>query len=418
MRDGRTTEWVGGCVSVPLYVLEGEPQRPDLVLWLELPSQLVVGMRLGAPRLSSDDVASTLAEALEQPLAPAASRPTRLRVADDALAAAVRLRVGDAVPVTVAPTPELPVVVRDMARFLREHGDGGGPTWLEGGRVPEPVVDGFFRAAAALWREAPWKVADDSQVLAVDIPAFGLRGACLSVIGALRQNFGFVLFESVAAFEAFAASAPPEGEEPTRPPDLSGYTLSLNFERRRDLPPAMRREVEAHRWPVAGPSAYPVVLCPDLDAVARPPGERDVRLAAACAEALAAFTRRHRGALACDPVVPSREEITVDTAGEQVVVRLRLPHPVAAEAPAAPSMPLVLVGRNDPCSCGSGRKYKKCHLRLDQGDAAADPGDHALALHALDERLVGAMLHYESTRIVILNAVRTRGSERRQRGSV
>jgi hypothetical protein len=42
-------EWVGGCISAPLYVLEGEPQRPDVVLWLEVPSGLVVGTRLDAP---------------------------------------------------------------------------------------------------------------------------------------------------------------------------------------------------------------------------------------------------------------------------------------------------------------------------------------------------------------------------------
>ena len=24
------------------------------------------------------------------------------------------------------------------------------------------------------------------------------------------------------------------------------------------------------------------------------------------------------------------------------------------------------VGRNDPCPCGSGKKYKKCHMRKDQ----------------------------------------------------
>ena len=31
--------------------------------------------------------------------------------------------------------------------------------------------------------------------------------------------------------------------------------------------------------------------------------------------------------------------------------------PVAAPAPAAETK----VGRNDPCPCGSGKKYKKCH---------------------------------------------------------
>jgi preprotein translocase subunit SecA len=25
------------------------------------------------------------------------------------------------------------------------------------------------------------------------------------------------------------------------------------------------------------------------------------------------------------------------------------------------------VGRNDPCPCGSGKKYKNCHMRLEVG---------------------------------------------------
>jgi hypothetical protein len=29
------------------------------------------------------------------------------------------------------------------------------------------------------------------------------------------------------------------------------------------------------------------------------------------------------------------------------------------------------LGRNDPCWCGSGRKYKNCHMRADQGRGEA-----------------------------------------------
>ena len=29
------------------------------------------------------------------------------------------------------------------------------------------------------------------------------------------------------------------------------------------------------------------------------------------------------------------------------------------------------IGRNDPCWCGSGKKYKQCHMREDQGRAPA-----------------------------------------------
>jgi hypothetical protein len=27
------------------------------------------------------------------------------------------------------------------------------------------------------------------------------------------------------------------------------------------------------------------------------------------------------------------------------------------------------LGRNDPCHCGSGKKYKQCHLAADEGEA-------------------------------------------------
>ena len=30
------------------------------------------------------------------------------------------------------------------------------------------------------------------------------------------------------------------------------------------------------------------------------------------------------------------------------------------------------VGRNDPCPCGSGKKYKKCHLPLEEGAPAPE----------------------------------------------
>ena len=33
------------------------------------------------------------------------------------------------------------------------------------------------------------------------------------------------------------------------------------------------------------------------------------------------------------------------------------------------------VGRNDPCPCGSGKKYKNCHMKFDQQGGARQSGD-------------------------------------------
>jgi len=43
------------------------------------------------------------------------------------------------------------------------------------------------------------------------------------------------------------------------------------------------------------------------------------------------------------------------------------PQAQASSRPAARPAGLPEVGRNDPCPCGSGKKYKKCHMRIEQG---------------------------------------------------
>jgi preprotein translocase subunit SecA len=44
------------------------------------------------------------------------------------------------------------------------------------------------------------------------------------------------------------------------------------------------------------------------------------------------------------------------------------PRPAAKAAPAPRTATGEKVGRNDPCYCGSGKKYKKCHY-LEKGRA-------------------------------------------------
>ncbi|MHC5020646.1 MAG: SEC-C metal-binding domain-containing protein, partial [Planctomycetota bacterium] len=43
-----------------------------------------------------------------------------------------------------------------------------------------------------------------------------------------------------------------------------------------------------------------------------------------------------------------------------------------SQLPPEPTGPAPKIGRNDPCPCGSGKKYKKCHGKQDTGDAGGD----------------------------------------------
>ena len=48
-------------------------------------------------------------------------------------------------------------------------------------------------------------------------------------------------------------------------------------------------------------------------------------------------------------------------------------------------------GRNDPCPCGSGKKYKKCCLKKESAAAPATPG--AALKEANVKRMLGLSLH-------------------------
>jgi preprotein translocase subunit SecA len=58
-----------------------------------------------------------------------------------------------------------------------------------------------------------------------------------------------------------------------------------------------------------------------------------------------------------------------ETEPEEVAGGWRAGGAAVAAAPRVRTAPEV--GRNDPCPCGSGKKYKKCHMLSDQGQGSA-----------------------------------------------
>lgn len=390
------SEWVGGRLLTPMYITEGEPYRPEVILWMELPEGFVVGTHLMNPAKPDLSFGESLVRTMQHPMVGAPRRPPRIRVADASLAAEVRVVVGDGAHVTVSPTPELHELVRLMSEHIGEREAGETASYFEAGRVSPGAVEGLFQAARLLFGIAPWKFIDDSQVARVDIPKLGVDGACLSVIGALGEHFGIVLFPSFAGWEAFSEVEPPE--HPGDPIDLGTGYLSLSFERGADLPDAMRREVASHAWPVDGPNAYPRVECRDRDGMLRPLVERDVRIISACATSFSAFCIKHRHLFERGSGAPVCESYSD---ADDLTVRFTVPYDAYSlfeieESPTHTAVPL-RVGRNAPCPCGSGKKYKKCCLGAD--DLGQRQHARAENVHERDARLVADIYQWAGPRL-------------------
>ena len=392
-------EWIGGRFPAPFYVRDREaPYRPDLVLWMELPDGFIVGQAVVGPEDTEGALARTLRGAMTQPGVGPPRRPTSIRVADAATAAEVRAEIDRAIPVTVAATPELDALVEHMIETLPPDEEDQ-PSYFAGGKVSAAAVEKLFAASRRLFAAKPWAVAGDTQVLRMDIPALGVKGACLSVIGELGESRGVLIFASLDGFESFLETAESGDIQQGRIALSSGW-LALSFESAADLPPSMRREAMKHGWPVADADAYPVVDRRDPDGMSRPLIRRDVQIATACALALTAFFGRHAGMFESDTPANVSESY-LDNEGREV--QLTAPYegfddwPADADRPedleepaldddATPEPFRPRANRNAPCPCGSGRKYKKCHLAADEAEHAAR---QATALtHTMAHRLV------------------------------
>ncbi len=399
-------EWIGGRFPTPFFVHDREePYRPDVVLWVELPEGFVVGQAAVMPEDAGGAVARTLRSALTQPLVGPPRRPDLIRVADGATAVEVRAEVAGAIPVNLAPTPELEALVDQMVASIQADADDAddAPSYFAWGRVSPDAVEKLFNACLSLFAAKPWTVAGDTQVLRLDIPALDVDGACVSIVGALGEVHGLAIFPSIADFDRYLEHAETGAFEEGGGPGVE--LLLLTFDAATRLPPSMRREAMEHGWPVAGPDAYPLVERREPDGAPRPLVERDVEIAAAAARSISAFFARHSAIFESDTPSPVCESYRDDDDRE---VRLTAsfvaeldydltpsadPAPGAGFAPPAPDEPFrPRAGRNDPCPCGSGRKYKKCHLAADEADHAGR--GNALALHELDRRLATRLTRF------------------------
>jgi hypothetical protein len=294
---------------MPVVVGQGpESYSPGAVLWLELPTDLIVGFAMEDPAGPPFSAAGVLRDALQHPIDGAARRPGRLRVADAGLARELVAAFGQAFDVVVGPTPELDAVLAAMAQDL-----GGEPedrSYFEGA-VPAAVVAGLFESACKFAELDAWALLGAAGPFRLDIPDHGHHGLCLTVIGGLGESRAILVFPSLAGLEAFgmASMMPPTGG---RPVDVGTSWLGLNFVSAADLPDTMRREAMTHGWPLAGPDAYPEVDHRERDGFPRPTDPGDFLLLTTCARILTEFTRLHGNELALGYELGGTERYIID----------------------------------------------------------------------------------------------------------
>jgi hypothetical protein len=313
-------EWIGGRLRFPLYI-QNPPVRPDAIIWMDNESEALFMFEAVSPEAPDSVLLEGLRKALNDPGVGAAHRPRRLRVAEARWAEMLRAGLGDEFEIRVDPTPELLEVIR---LFVDDCNPGLARSYL-GHRTPTAPIGKFFHAAAGLYGIAPWKIVSrEDHLLVLDAPQFGFIGASISIIGALGEQYGILVYESVASYQAMARQAEQFGRTVPRRSELRTPALSITFNRPADIPKEMVREVEEYGWELAEPDAYPIVMAFDPDNVPRPMSERDYELAAACCIALNRLLARMVRDPRLDPA-SARETVAVETLAGRPSVTVSLP---------------------------------------------------------------------------------------------
>jgi hypothetical protein len=320
-----SVEWAGTRLPAPPDFAVRDVAELDFIFWMN--GAYVVA----AAPVDRTAPLSAMAEVLRDALASGkAPPPQRLRVSDPRAVASVVALVGAGVPVAVGPVPEAAGALAELAEALSQARS------QEAGSPLEEIVDlaeddpalvaRFFTAAAALYRLGPWNlVPSDSDVLRVDAPAVGLRDACVSVVGQIRESYGLLCFDSAETFMAFLRAA--RGASlPAIPP-----ALAVQFDAAKEMPPEFLAEIRRRRWPLAGPAGVPWLMCSSPEGLPRAVTREDVLRAAVLLEAVTRFLEKHGDAI-FDELARCSERYELDGALGKTRVIVEHPHPAYRDA--------------------------------------------------------------------------------------
>src|SRR5712692_4373857 len=131
-------EWVGGLFTLPFEI---EGTRPLVALWVELPLGPVVYADIRAAAEVEGWFEQTLSTAMEKPAVGKPRRPSRIRVADPALARELK-DAGVGVEIVVAPTPEVDEAFQSLSMAMRAKA----ASFVEDGILAPKLIGELFGA--------------------------------------------------------------------------------------------------------------------------------------------------------------------------------------------------------------------------------------------------------------------------------
>ncbi|HEU4365101.1 MAG TPA: UPF0149 family protein, partial [Candidatus Krumholzibacteria bacterium] len=316
--------WIAGLAEFPGFVDgEGPPYRPVAALVLD-GEGLILAASLQRPEKRQEAVTDAVRQALGAPTTGEVQRPDRVVVPAAELVPLMK-RALPGVKIAVGPTPELDAALASLRDRTSAPGDEHRTeSYLTADTTPD-ALSAFFDAAAELYEHAPWTVVpDDASLFRITSSKLDLRGGVACVIGQAEESYGVILFDSPGDCEEYRRLARLAMSEDMPSRGLPRHA-ALSFERAQDLAPALRREIGARKWRVAGPAAFPRIMLVEPDMILRPPTHADYRRMEGVCRAISRLIDTEAGlSRAWEGARSLRRRLTVEVEGMPVSVTISL----------------------------------------------------------------------------------------------
>jgi hypothetical protein len=188
----------------PLLALSETPE-PDAegggecILWVDGSEGIVRAMEVVSPEMGQEAVVRALLRAMEHPQSPARpARPAKIVVRDREIQFFLR-GVLQELDITIDYVPELPLI-DELFRGFEEAALQRQPT------LPPEYADLLLSKAYELWKDAPWEVLADHQILSVELNRWDVGTLYASVLGMLGMEYGVLLYRSLDSLKRFRAA--------------------------------------------------------------------------------------------------------------------------------------------------------------------------------------------------------------------
>ena len=334
------------------------------------------------------DLGPVIDRAIREPVDGRPHLPAIVRVASAELAAEIHKRRPE-VKVVIGPTPLIDELGTEVAEDILPDPDDGEERWrwLEEGVKPEQIkrlFDAMSKASQTLMAD----VLGNGQLMRVTVPTLGLQPAWVHVTSEAAITGGSVVSVAIApddkTREAWVDDESTDSE-------IAIYGIEQD-----ELPPEAHAELMANGWST-GVGFIPRVTAGGDDE--RYPTAKEIEIAIAVLECIAGFFDPFAADISFDKprtvALSSGAQATIVTRADEILELdddddegddddFITPGSAAEEdehfldldfaktwtaAPAPANATFIRAqpkpGRNDPCWCGSGLKYKKCHVDKD-----------------------------------------------------